>query len=108
MEAIFASLTPEEQLETRTKNPSLEDLAKEKAAKDKIDAAKLKAKKAGKGKGRVELEEEEAQEADELHAREEEKKREVEMELKKSEKAEEIEKEEKKVGVPVAKVSAAG
>ncbi|KAL7410393.1 DDHD domain-containing protein [Mrakia frigida] len=104
METIFLSLSEEDQLETRTKNPSLEDLAKEKASKDKIEAAKAKSKKSGNVKGRAELErEEEAQEADELHAREEERKREVEMELKKSEKAEEIEKEEKKVGVPVAK-----
>ena len=102
------TLTPEEQNETRTKNPSLEDIAREKAVKDKVDAAKAKALKAAQAKGGKKavvnaLQEEE--EADELAHREEERKREKEMEKKKAETADEIEREESKVGVPVAKVS---
>lgn len=102
------TLSEDEQAETRTKNPSLEDIAREKATKDKIDAAKAKAAKAAAAKGGkktvVHVNEEE-EEADELAHREEERKREIELEAKKAETAEEIEREESKVGVPVAKVS---
>jgi competence protein ComGC len=102
------TLSPEEQLETRTKNPSLEDLAREKQVKDKIDAAKAKALKTAQAKGGkkavVHMVQEE-EEADEIAHREEERQRDIELEAKKAVTADEIEREESMVGVPVAKVS---
>lgn len=102
MEARWLALSPDDQFGTRCKNPSLEDVAKTKALKEKRDKELAKEReKAGVKEPVVDH-----LEADERHEREEEEKRKAqEMSAQKTLSPQEMEEKElADIGVPIAKV----